>query len=125
MIEGDNKGFHSCGEEIVADSSDVVQFKKGNPTDSVDLISEGLSVIEEDAEIADSLQRGRLTDRYSTEIDKEGRLRRDLVLSSLSCPELIFSHPVLDVRNTVLKPLKGGQGISDVSPLSGISGLSV
>lgn len=39
--ESDDENFDSCGEETVADSAYAAQFKKGSPTDRVDLISEG------------------------------------------------------------------------------------
>ena len=38
--EGNDECFHSCGGEIVADSADVAQFKKGSPIDVIDLISD-------------------------------------------------------------------------------------
>ena len=37
--EGDDEGFHGCGGEIVADSANAAQFKKGSPADVVDLVS--------------------------------------------------------------------------------------
>ena len=54
----DDEAFDSCGGETVAESADATQFKQRNPTNSVDLISEGENVTEEDAEISDRACKG-------------------------------------------------------------------